>query len=353
MAQTLTTQQRAALFAQSTRHTMQMLPKETANDTAQTLSFNLPKARLLSRIFLNVKYTVNIKHASKTNIAEDQFTPYKIMRRVMLDLNNGFSPFVIEGSALALYNMLCTNPDKFYPADNVRAVCNHKPFVVSSAGADNTVEFTVQMPTTLNERDPYGMILLQNESTQVTCTIDLVTAISDMFADASGYTFALKNLEIMPMLETFTIPAIKEAFPDLSTLKLVSSKNEVFSGSGSNIVKLNVGTIYRKLILFLTKSDGTPMTADDISGNIELIFNQADIPYSVNPRLLQAKNSYDYGYPLPAGVFVFDFSSQGVPNMGGSRDIIDTQKLTEFWVRFTTQDAGRAQIISECLTSLR
>lgn len=358
MAQNLTAQQRAALFAQSTRQHLQMLPKQTAVLGEQVV-FTLPKARLLSRIFLNVKASIKVTHASSTSLACEAFTPYKILRRVTLDLNNGFSPFVIAGKDLALYNMLNSNPDllnatiKGANADANDVLNAKAALTASTSGTVNTVEFTLQLPTTLNQRDPYGLILLQNESTQVTLTADIITAFTEMFGTASGYTIALQSLEVIPMIETFSVPAIKEAFPDLSTLKLVSSKTEDFVGNGQNIVKMNVGTIYRKLMLYVTKADGTPFEHSDITSNIELVFNQADIPYSVNPRLLAAKNTDDYGQPLPKGVYVFDFSTQGVPNLGGSRDIIDTQKLTEFWVRFSSNEAGHISVISECLATLR
>lgn len=350
----ITAQTRAALFAQSTRQHEQMLPKQTITQLGQNVTIALPKARLLSRVFLNVKADINITHASASTIECDAFTPYKLMRRITMDLNNGFSPFVIGGKELALYDMLNTNPALLIAGDqdDANGLIKGGKFTAGSSGVSNKVEFTLQLPVCLNQRDPYGLILLQNESTQVTITCDIISNFAEMFKTVTGYTIALTSCEITPMVETFSVPAIKEAFPDLSTIKLVNSKSEAYL-QGQNVVKMNVGTIYRKIMLYMVDADGKPVEHDAIAGNIELIFNQADIPYAMAPRLLAAKNTDDYGHPLPKGVYVFDFSTQGVPNLGSSRDLIDTQKLTEFWIRFTTTAGGTVHVVSEALATLK
>ncbi|MGM2743260.1 cytoplasmic protein, partial [Bacillus cereus group sp. Bce013] len=56
-----------------------------------------------------------------------------------------------------------------------------------------------------------------------------------------------KSMSITPEIETFSIPSIPGGQPDMSVLTLVQSKSDIFSGGGQNILKLNVGTIYRKL----------------------------------------------------------------------------------------------------------
>jgi hypothetical protein len=155
------------------------------------------------------------------------------------------------------------------------------------------------------------------------------------------------------MIETFSIPPVQDAFPDISVLKLVSSRNQKFSAASQQTLNLQVGTIYRKLVLYFEDEAGAPLKDADFSGNLELVFNQADIPYSVKPSVLSAKNHSQLGFTLPDGVYVFDFSNQGIPNYGGARDYIDTERLTEFWVRFTANKAGKMTAITETLSRLR
>jgi hypothetical protein len=351
-AQQLTAQQRAALFAQATRQTIQMLPSRSVAQEGETVTFDIPKTRLLSKILVEFDAVATLK-SNAASIQKDAFSPYKIIRRIQLDLNNGFSPFVIPGRDLYLYNTIRLNPDVLLPSSNDRAMA-YVENTATTSGKDARIKFTVELPVTLNDRDPVGLILLQNSETNVQLTIDIDKLQNAYTLNASNNDqVTFKSLKITPMVVTFTIPSIPQAFPDLSVLKLVSSKSDTFAGNGQSIIHLNTGYIYRKLVLYFEDNNGVPLSDDDFVGNIELIFNEADIPYSMKPSVLAAANHSELGYPLPDGVYVFDFSYQGIPNLGGSRDYVDTENLTEFWVRFNTAKAGKITVVSETLSRLQ
>ena len=130
------------------------------------------------------------------------------------------------------------------------------------------------------------------------------------------------SFRITPVITTFSIPAVPQAFPDLSVLKLLQSQVNEAPTSGQMTVRLPVGTTYRKIFL--------DMGGIGIPGTIDVIFNQADTPYSITPRYLRAINEEMYGDELPADVYALDFSYQGIANLGGLRDYIDTERLTVF-----------------------
>lgn len=354
MAEQLTAQQRAQLFALSTRQNYQMLPKETASQGATTLQFNLPKARLLSKLLVRVEGKVNVKHASQTSIKTSEYTPYKMIRRIALDLNNGFSPFVVSGEELAMYNAIDKNGDKVFEQTNYRNVVKNGTMTASSTGADNNVAFIVELPVTVNPRDPIGLILLQNDQTNVTLTVDIANG-SDMFDDVStsGYTINLSDIVVTPMLETFSIPANANAYPDLSVIKIVNGRTDSMASVGQQIIKLATGTIYRKLIFKIVDEDNNPVDDANLS-DLELVFNQADSNYKISADMLRALNTKELGFELPKGCYCFDFSSGGnITNYGGTRDYIDTEKLTEFWLRFNSNVRGKVVIVSECLARLK
>jgi len=353
-AQQVSPQQRAMLFAQATRQYFQMLPTQSVSSEQSTVEFSLPKARLLSRIFLNVEAVATLKsNAGTTSIAKSAFSPYEILRRVTLDLNNGFSPFITSGRDLYLYNLLRLNPDVLNIGTTTQSM-SYVENTSSVAGTAANIKFTIPIPVALNERDPVGMVLLQNEETSVSLKIDVDTLAKAYVPNAAtGDIVTFSSMKITPMIETFSIPPMQEALPDISVLKLVHSKADLFSGGGQNIVKLNTGTIYRKIIMYIEDADGNPMLPTDFSGNMELVFNTADTPYSIKPEVLTHLSHLQLGYPLPKGVYVFDFSNQGVPNLGGSRDYIDTERLTEFYFRFGSVESGRITIVSETLSRLK
>ena len=62
-----------------------------------------------------------------------------------------------------------------------------------------------------------------------------------------------------------------------------------------NIIKLPVGTIYRKLIMKFVDNNGAALNDGNFTGMIDFVFNQADTPYSIDPRTFSALNHLDLG----------------------------------------------------------
>lgn len=355
--QNISAAQRAANFAKCTRQNQHSLMKQSADGGGSTLSFILPKNRLLSKILLSFEIKCKFKHNTKTDFnGLDVLVPFKLVRRLSMNLNNGFEPYVISGDELAMLNMISR-----YRADYVFNDVNVNTTdigygcwldkSVSAAGSENTIKFNLEMPVTLNDRDPVSMIMLQNEQTVVTITIDMANG-SEIFPTGSGYSAEIINTKCDLMTETFSIPASTDAFPDVSVLKITHSRNDSFVGAGQHILKLSTGTIYRRMIMRFIDENGNPLTDENITSPIEMVFNQADVNYSIMPKMLRASNTTYYGYTLPVGIYVMDFAFQGTVNLGGTRDYIDTENLTEFWLRFTTNKTCRVQLVTETISRL-
>ena len=348
MAETLSAQQRANLFSMSTRQNLQMIAKKSVTTPNTSIEFSLPKARLLSNIFLKVKAKVKVKHASLTTIACDSLAPHRLIRRYSVDLNNGFQPWSISGEGAYILSLI--QPNANMCIEKSAYTGGETELKASASGTSNELFFTIQLPVTINQRDPVGLILLQSDTTIVDLRVDVGNP-ADMIPNAAGFTFELENVEIEPMLETFSIPQNESAMPDLSVLKLAQDRVDTITSAGQQEIKLSTGTIYRKLALYVTDENGVPSN-DMLTGNIDLVFNTADCNYSVSPEMLRAKNAFDLGHATPDGVYIFDFSNQGVPNFGGVRDYIDTAKLSYFTTKLATTGAGKVKVITECLARL-
>lgn len=355
----LTPQERAHLFAQSTRQHFLMLPAVAGAENS-TVSINIPKARLGAKVRLLITGIINAQHATEVTYVPGNGSPYNFIRSLSLDTNFGFKLFDLSGRGTYFYNLLRNNGNTvipFTPALAADAAISRSKAVqgLQSAvapGTDNTFRMVVDLPITLNDREPAGIILLQNEETQVTVNINFGT-VNDLCPASAGYTFAVSNIVVTPMVETFSIPAFKEGFPDISILKLVHEQNQNVAGAGIETVKLPTGTIYRKLIFYVTDAAGAGVPDGTFTGDFEMNFNQADTPYRISPRILSAINQEHYGTELPQGLFALDFTYQGMPNYGGTRDYIDSEKLSEMWLRISMAAAGRITIVSEQLARLR
>lgn len=353
MAEQLTVQERNALFAQATRQNLQGLGKKTVTQGASTITFLLPKARLLSKILLDVDVKFKLKHGSSTPLNTDEFSVFRPIRRISLDLNNGFSPFVIGARELAVYNAIRQYSNVVYPQHDDATGYSYCPkqFAASSSGTSNHMHCTLELPVTLNDRDPVGLVLTQNNETNIELKIDIASE-NEFVNGEIGYTVEVEEITAKPTVESFSIPAVAQAMPDLSVIKLVNSRTEAFTGNGQNIINLATGTIYRKLAFIVEDTSGKPFEDTDFNSNIDIIFNQADVNYSVPAEMIRHINVLQFGHEQPKGVYVFDWSYNGVSNYGGTRDYIDTEMLTMFQLRFNSTKPGRVRLISECLARL-
>ncbi len=344
----LSPSQRAMLFAQATREYKVGQPSKIYAN-GQTLRFDLPKSRFLSKILLNVKGTFKATHASKTTFTEMTIGRYNLLKQVRVSINNGFNPFQISGKSLKLYNII-NNLSK--PDSDVFGMDTFGN-TVSSSGATNTVNFTLEIPLTLNDRDAVGLILLQNDETYVTMELDL-GGIVDCMTD-TDVTISAESIVITPTLHTFSIPKDPNAVPDYSVIKLVNQQKDNILGDGETITKLSTGLTYRKMIIIVeTDSKGTPMPHAQVQ-SFQIALNEGDTPYNISADTLAYQNWKDYDGALPLGVYVFDWSGQGIPNLGGGRDYIDTAQMTEFQLKtkFTgTSGSNYITVVSEKLSRM-
>lgn len=352
MAETLTASQRTNIFNLSTRQNYQMLAKKSVVGGSQSIEFEIPKARYLSNIYVKVKAIVNMKHETAQTVPAEALEPFRIFDRVTLDLNNGFSPYSASGEMVGIYNALAFNGKPVLENGGAyRKVEDHK---VSALGTDNVIEFTMQLPVTLNKRDTTGLILAQNQTTLINARFDVTANGLNLFRELEkeGYTMEIKKVEVEAMTETFSIPSNPNGRPDISAIKLCIGKTDSIVSGGQHIIKMVTGAIYRKMILYIVDEQGKPVDTDFITSNIEILFNQADVNYAISPSMLRAINNFEYGFELPKGVYVFDFSNNGIVNYGGSRDLIDSGNLSELWVRFTTVDGGKVHVLNETISRL-
>ncbi|MBT9175187.1 MAG: hypothetical protein DDT22_00861 [candidate division WS2 bacterium] len=348
--------ERAMLFATMTRQHIQTLPSVAGAENS-IVSFSIPKVRLLSKIRLMVTASLTATHATATSYTQAPLAPYSLLRSVEVDTNFGFKIFNVSGIGAYFYNLLRDTSVMVTPlfATNAAVVASRRVaaqgITASPApGAANQVRFMVDLPLTLNDRDPIGLFLTQNQQTLITVNVQIGN-VADIAPAAAGFTFALANIVITPIVETFSIPKVMEALPDVSIIKLVHEQNETITGAGTHTTKLFTGTTYRKLLVYLEDIAGGEADSD-LTGLFRLALNQSDKPYEIGARALAAINQEHYGATLPPGLFVFDFTFQGLPNYGGSRDYVDTERLAEFWLEIPAAAAGRVKVVFEHLARL-
>lgn len=333
---------KAMMFAQSTRQNWQPQPAQAAVEST-TLSFTMPKVRLLSKNTLDISGTFKAAHATLTSLTKARFAPWPFIKAIRVKINNGFNPYQISGKGGYLYEWTAFRGGL---TDSITVLGN----TASVGGTTNSFGLNIDLTHVLNQRDAVGLVLAQNQETVITVEIDLGT-VASLFTD-SAITISNVSLTANLIEETFSIPAAADAIPDLSVLKLVQDQSYPITATGiTQYIKLQTGLTYRKLLLNFEDGSGNPITDANI-GNIGIVLNTADTPYVIPASILRKMNTKAFEAALPSGVLAFDWSYQGIPNLGGARDYVDTSRLTEFWISFQPGTTGNVQVVSEVLAQL-
>lgn len=347
----VTPAQRAQMFSQMTRQHIQS-DGSIEGAVNSSIKYRLDKVRLTNRVRMEIAFDLTVIHASLTTFTALPLSPYSIIRRIAVDMNNGFNPFIVSGKELYMYSLMNDYSSVLNPATSGRGKVV-LPLVSSpSTGTVNKVRFLIDLPLALNDRDPVSLIVTQNQQTNVDVTIDFLDFSS--IVSTAGFTGSISNIVISPVQETFSVPPVMDARPDIGILKLVQSSNQSISGARLATVKLPTGMTYRKLAFYITGADdGLGLTDSSIAGNFEIVLNQSDTPYKIKPSVLAAINHEQFRNTLPQGIWAFDFSYQGFSNFGGLRDYIDTEQLTEYWLRFNAPEACEITCVYEVLSKLQ
>jgi hypothetical protein len=203
------------------------------------------------------------------------------------------------------------------------------------------------LPIAVNDRDPVGLIMAQNEKTKIFVEAK-VGEVTDIVPTAAGFTTSIGDVTITPVVETFTIPPVEEAIPDLSVVKIVQEEN-VTTTAGVYNYKLPTGPTYRRVVFRLTTAAGAVVDDSDLTGDVELIINKGDRPMIVPGEVLQRIYQEQTGHTLPRGIWGLDFTYQGLINYGGQRDLLDTEDTTEVWITVRNASALNMKVVYEGL----
>ena len=347
-----------AIFSSLTRKHVHKLASKSVGESSN-VQWEIPKNRYLSKIRLMVEGTFTVTHATETTWTSKAFAPQRFVNNINLNINNGFSPFKTTGIGAYLMNLV--NPrNTGYSTQATSATSranNILTGVASSGGTSNTLKFTLELPLCINNRDYMGIINAGDPTTNIILEIDSGT-ILDLFATTTGFSISSIAITATPVVETLSIPdnPLTPKNPrthllDLSLIKLVHSQSKTISASGEEIINLPRGTTYRKLIVYAHASN-TGLTDAEIS-RFQIALNQADTIFDATGKQLGSINEIELGDALPAGVWVFDFTYQGNPNYGGTRDYIDSESLNEFWMKLQFETSASLNYYYETIAKMK
>jgi hypothetical protein len=316
-------------FIDVTRQNITEIPSQNFTSGGR-LYFTLPKTGLLSSLYLSLEGVMTVTHGTGTAVLSER-APWNLIKRIRLIANSGTSIYDVSGFGTYLINNTLRQgyaPDK-NPYD--RGI-NADVFSAAAAAGANTWKLGLKIPIAINERDPLGLILLQNDSTQMVLEIDFNNeyGANDVIAPivVTGNDTAAFVGKVNLTMEYFTVPQDTKQYPPLTVIHQWLEQQDSLTAAGAVTKTLQRGNTYMRLMHSLTLGNKLETTAVD---KLRILYNGAEVPYTINKlsQLLVQRNRY--GMDLPKGTFLHDwYYSNGIVGLGNSRDFINSANVTEF-----------------------
>jgi hypothetical protein len=185
-----------------------------------------------------------------------------------------------------------------------------------------------------------GMQLMQDPAIKYQMEATWGSA-TDLYSATTG-TVTLSNIQILPSTHLFHVPDRAVDLPKLSYTKTTIEDIQALNvGSGDNPYKFVTGNMAEKVILEYVNTPAgvktpffptgaTPSASVNPVTRIKTRYSQTQVPYDCDADTWLWRQRFLYGQDLPGGVYVHEFGMpNGLPELVGPRDIINTARLTD------------------------
>lgn len=314
---------------------------------------DMPQTGFLADLFGLVSGTTTTGAASSTTIRPYIPTPLGIVRQFRVFNNQGVDVWntsawganVINSTQKVHLDWLVEQAGEFNYANAFGTA--QDPFTryrdtdaSLGASATNNWRFPFWLPIAWGPSLQSGLQLLQDPAIRYSLQVGWGDA-TDLYSATTG-TVTLSNIVCLPTTHLFHVPERSMDLPKLSFSKTtIEDTQPLLSGSGDNVYKFVTGNMASKVVLEYVNTPAgvqTPLfptgATADASVNpitrIKLRYSQTQIPYDCDADTWLAIQRWRYSKDLPGGVYVHELSMpNGLPELVGIRDIINTARLTD------------------------
>ncbi len=199
------------------------------------------------------------------------------------------------------------------------------------------------IPLMVNERDPIGLLLLQNRQTILSLDVEWE---ADTTVTATG-TFT--GFAVSPTLLTFSVPPNPLSLPPLRWLHIVTDESQVVSGAGDVTYNIPRGNTYMMII----HGAGVGATGADSWSRATMRVNQTNYIFDFVPTSMDMYFRRQCGRARELGMIPFDFiTTSGLGKYGTTRDLYDSNRTTDFQTVVTVTGALTFYTVREQLVDL-
>lgn len=344
-------------FNRGTRQSLQTLPVITGT-VGQPNRGDLPQSGFLAGLWLLFSGTTTTAAASSTTAENYIQPPVGIARRIRVYNNQGVELWNTSGWGAYLYNAtLRTGFDQLvehadYLGGFVSPFTRYFAAATSlGASASENWRFALYLPIAWGPGLQAGLQLLQDPAIRYQIEITWGDT-TDLYSATTG-TVTLSNLQCLPVIEQYAVPAQAIDLPRLSYTKTVlEDLTPVTQGTGDFTYRFTTGNIATRIIQEFTNTaagDRTPIPAANIT-QTQVRYSQTQVPYLQNSDIQLFRQRFLYDRDLPVGTYVQEFAMgpMGLPELVGTRDVLNTARLTDLDIITTL--AGVTPVSAQCRT---
>lgn len=297
--------------------------------TATTLAWDIPKTGILGGLMLTI-----IGHITGTPSQCNAMGLANVINRVRLIANAGIN--LIDVSGIGYHYLI-----RDFVEHNIDPV----PQAAFGACAAGAYDLSMFFPISLNARDPLGLIMLQNEDTQLRLEVDINPLTSCAVNGLTGHT-----VDIQPTLDIFTVPLDKKDWPPFDFAHTWNEEQYTVAGAGQVDWQWPRGNIYAQVLHGL----GLGVAGADGWTNYGLRVNQSEYLFDNPASFIERNTSRFRGIAKVAGAIPVDFLSEsGLGNYGSGRDLLDSRQLTDITSVIQATGADTLYTIKRQLVPLR
>lgn len=316
-------------FERNTALWTQPLTTMTRPTGGGSTSQQLPRVSLLQRIRLAIRGSV-----AGTLTVPNALGMASIVSRVRVSINAGTDLIAISGWGYHYGIREVVDSEYGDPAGQSNA---------RSAVTATTFNLDMVLPISLNQRDPIGIINLQDLGLTATLFVDWT-------ADATVATGATVTGTCIPYLDLFTIPPDPQNQPNLGIVQPIIEDQRAITGAGDFTYDFLLGMQYLQMIHLF----GVGAAGADLFTRYTLRMQQNNFPIVADvPSLDTDFRSLRYRARPAGGIYVDRLGSSGLGNYGLMRDMFDTTDLTDMASIITATGAGTLYTIRRGLQALR
>lgn len=293
-------------FFANTRLVASRLESKSKPAGGGVVRWTLPKVGFLAGVMLLIRGTV-----SGTLSNPNPLGKASIIRRLQLTTNAGIDIINISGAG---YHYLL--------AETLEREI-HLPAAVDARNAVATGAFKLDawLPVALNLQSQLGLLLLQNEQTSVTLTVDFE-------ADSTVAAGATVNATVEPVVFYYLVPQSAGDFPALDTLHTILEDSQTVSGAGQVTLEMPRGNVYTGVLHGMGIGAGSPT---DNWSRFQVRIGMSQYPYDITPDIADVMHHLLTGRARPkGGIYINYLALSGQGQYSAPVNLINSGVLTNY-----------------------